>query len=99
EDLFNELVAFLQTTATCAGGGTPGPEVAAALSVLVSLTQSEHAAAASTFQPRIIDVVFKAIEIKTIFDALKSASGTVLATQLGVLKAKLDKLKDFWNGK
>jgi hypothetical protein len=98
EDLFNDLVAFLQATATCPGGA-PGPEVAAALSVLVSLAQSEHAAAASTFQPRMIDVVFKALEIKAAFDALKGSAGNILANQLAALKAKLDKLTDFWKGK
>src|SRR5262245_44098662 len=99
ESLFNAIVAFLQTTATCPGTGTAGPEVAAALSVLISLAQAEHAAAVSTVEVRTIDLIFRAIEIKTEFDKLAALSGTPLATQLGTLKGKLDGLKDFLNGK
>ncbi len=95
ESTFNQAVAFLQGIA----GGGSAPEVAAAVSVLVSLAQSEHAAAASTFQVRPIDAVFKALEIKELLDALKPLSGSALITGLGSLKGTLDNLTDFWYGK
>ena len=93
EDLFSDVITFLQGVA---GGGTSaaGP----ALSALVSLAQSEHAAAASTFKVRPIDAVFKAIDLKADLEALRVASGTALITALGTFKGKLDKLADFWYG-
>lgn len=94
EDLFADSVAFLQGVA---GGGTAaaGP----ALSALVSLTQAEHAAAASTFQVRSIDAVFKAIALKADLEALKTAPTAGLPTALAAFKGKLDNLTNFWYGK
>ena len=99
ESLFNAIVAFLQGMATCPGTGTAGPEVAAALSVLVSLAQAEHAAAVSMVQVRPIDAIFRAIEIKTEFEKLPALAGSALVTQLAVLKTQLDALTIFWYGK
>jgi hypothetical protein len=94
QDLFTQVITFLQGLA---GGGTAaaGP----ALSALVSLAQSEHAAAASTFQVRPIDAVFKAIDLKADLDALVAASTAALPGLLAAFKGKLDKLADFWYGK
>jgi hypothetical protein len=94
EDLFNGILAFLQ--ALVAGGG---PAAAAALSALVSLAQSEHAAAASMVEVRPIDAIFKAIELKDDLAALNSASTGAMPTALAAFKAKLDKLTNFWLGK
>ena len=77
------------------GGGTAA--AAPALSALVSLAQSEHAAAASTFPVRQIDAVFKAIQIKDDLAALKAAPASALPTALAALKAELDLLTKFWN--
>jgi len=94
EDLFNQLLAFLQGVA---GGGTPA--AGSALSALVSLAQSEHAAAASTFPIRPIDAVFKSIELKADVEVLKNTPTAGLPPALAALKAKLDKLALFWYGK
>jgi hypothetical protein len=91
-DLFNDLATFLEGVA---GGGTAA--AAAALSALVSLAQSEHAAAASTFQVRQIDAVFKAIHIKDELTALKAVPATALPAALAALKGDLDALTTFWN--
>ena len=93
EDLFNQVVTFLQGLAS-GGTAAAGP----ALSALVSLAQSEHAAAASTYQVRPIDAVFKAIDLKADLEALKVATGTTLVTALGVFKGNLDALAKFWYG-
>ncbi len=92
EVLFNAILTFLQKTAS----GAPGPQVAAALGVLVSLAQAEHAAAASIVQVRPIDAVFRALEVKAKFDKLDGLSGSALATQLAFLKTELDDLTKFW---
>lgn len=94
EDLFNESLVFLQTVA---GGGTAA--AGAALSALVSLAQSEHAAAASTFQVRSIDAVFRALDLKADLEALKVAPAAGLPAALAALKGKLDNLTNFWYGK
>jgi hypothetical protein len=93
EDLFTQVTAFLQGLA---GGGTAaaGP----ALSALVSLAQSEHAAAASTFKVRQIDAVFKAIDLKADLDALNAIGGAALPGALAAFKGKLDTLAKFWYG-
>jgi uncharacterized membrane protein YfcA len=93
EDLFNAVLAFLQGLA---GGGTAaaGP----ALSALVSLAQSEHAAAVSTYQVRIMDAVFKAIELKDDLAALNNVPASGLPAALGAFKGKLDNLAKFWLG-
>ncbi len=93
-DLFNGIVTFLQGLITAGG-----PAAAAALSALVSLAQSEHAAAASMIEVRPIDAIFKAIELKDDLVALNSTSTGALPTALGAFKGKLDKLADFWLGK
>lgn len=94
EDLFAGIVGFLQGVA---GGGTPA--AGAALSALVSLAQSEHAAAASTVQVRGIDAVFKAIELKADLEALNTVSTAGLPAALAAFKGKLDNLAKFWYGK
>ena len=99
ESLFKELVIFLQGKATFTGPGTPGPEVAAALSVLVSLVQEEHAAAASIVQVRLIDAVFQAIQLNDEFKIAQVATGTALVAELAKLKSLLDDLTTFWQGK
>lgn len=94
EDLFKGIATFLQGLAS-GGTAAAGP----ALGALVSLAQSEHAAAASTYQVRPIDAVFKAIDLNTDLDALSAASAAALPAALAAFKAKLDKLTDFWYGK
>jgi hypothetical protein len=94
DDLFNGIVAFLQGLITAGG-----PAAAAALSALVSLAQSEHAAAASMVEVRPIDAVFKAIELKDDLEALKATPAAGLPGALAALKAKLDNLAKFWLGK
>lgn len=94
EDLFNAILVFLQGLA---GGGTPA--AAPALSALVSLTKSEHAAAASMAQVRPIDAVFKAIELQTDLVALSAAPAAGLPAALAAFKGKLDNLANFWLGK
>ena len=99
ESLFNAIVTLLQGLATCPASGAAGPEVAAALSVLVSLAQAEHAAAVSMVQVRPIDAFFRALDIKTAFEKLPALSGVSLVTQLALLKSQLDDLAKFWSGK
>jgi hypothetical protein len=94
EVLFNQILAFLQGLA--AGGGAAA---APALSAIVSLAQSEHAAAASTYQVRPIDAVFKAIELNNDLIALQGTPAAGLPNALAALKAKLDNLTNFWYGK
>src|SRR5262245_34197989 len=94
EDVFAGSVVFLQGVA---GGGTAA--AGAALSALVSLAQSEHAAAASTYQVRSIDAVFRAIELKADLEALKVAPAAGLPAALAAFKGKLDNLANFWYGK
>ena len=94
EDLFNLLVTFLQGVA---GGGTAA--AAPALACLVSLAQSEHAAAASAVNVRLIDAVFKIIELGKELDNVKAAPAAGLPAALGALKARLDNLAQFWLGK
>lgn len=94
EDLFNGITTLLQGLAS---GGTAA--AAPALSALVSLAQSEHAAAASTFQVRPIDAVFKALKLKDELDALTAAGTGVTAAALGAFKGELDNLTKFWSGK
>ena len=94
EDLFNGIVAFLQ--GLVAGGG---PAALAALSALVSLAQSEHAAAASTVEVRPIDAIFKAIALKDDLAALNATPIAALPAALATFKGKLDTLALFWYGK
>jgi len=100
ESLFALMVAVLQGKATPGAAGVTGPEAAAALATLVSLTNEEHAAAASMVQVRPIDAVFKAIEIKDLFATVQAAgAGSALITALANLKLELDNLTKFWLGK
>ena len=94
EDLFNGILVFLQGLA---GGG--GAAAAAALSALVSLAKSEHAAAASSFEVRPIDAVFKAIALKDDLAALNATPTAALPGALAAFKGKLDALALFWYGK
>ena len=96
ESLFNSILALLQVKATCPGTGTAGPEVAAALSVLVSLAQAEHAAAVSIKVVRQIDAIFLALDVKTEFEKLPGLAGAALVTQLATLKTKLDDLTNLY---
>jgi hypothetical protein len=92
-DLFNQLLAFLQGTAS-AGSAASAP----ALSVLVSLAQSEHAAAASTVEVRLMDAVFKIMTISSDFALVQNASGGALPGALATLKGDLDDLTKLWSG-
>jgi hypothetical protein len=94
EILFNQILAFLQ--GLVAGGGAAA---APALSALVSLAKSEHAAAASTYEVRLIDAVFRAIELNNDLLVLQSTPAAGLPAALAALKGKLDSLADFWYGK
>ena len=100
ESLFNQMVAFLQGKATPGAVGVTAPEATAALTALVSLTKSEHAAAASMGEVRAIDAVFRAIEIQNEFATVNAAgSGAPLIAALANLVTKLDSLTNFWLGK
>ena len=92
-DLFTAIVAFLQAQAAA---GTPAS--AAALSALASLAKEEHAAAAPKVLPRTIDVIFKALELKTELDVLVNVPAAGLPAAIAAFGTKLDKLADFWNG-
>jgi hypothetical protein len=94
EDLFNHIVTFLQNLIN-AGGAPAGP----AVSVLVSLAQSEHAAAVSTFKFREMDAIFKAIDLQNELLVLEKTPTGALPGALGTYKGKLDKMRDFWLGK
>jgi hypothetical protein len=92
-DLFFGIVAFLQAEAAA---GTAAS--AAALAALASLAKEEHAAAAPKVQPRTIDVVFKALELKADLDALVNTPTAGLPAAIAAFGAKLDNLAKFWNG-
>ena len=100
ENLYTQMVAFLQGKATPGAPGVTASEAAGALTALVSLAKSEHAAAASMVQVRPIDAVFRAIEIQGEFDKVNgAASGAALVAALASLTLKLDSLTNFWLGK
>jgi hypothetical protein len=93
EDLFLAIVAYLQVQAA------PGaPAAAAALLALAALAAEEHAAAVSRYQPRLIDVVFKAIELKADLEALQNVPTASLPAALAAFTTKLNKLAAFWKG-
>jgi len=94
DDVFNVVAVYLQGVA---GAGTAAS--APALSALVSLAKSEHAAAVSTKEVRLIDAVFKAIDIQKDVEALTVAPSSGLPAALATFQAKLDGLAIFWSGK
>ena len=96
ESLFGDIIAFLQGVAA---GPTAG-DAAAALTALVSLAESEHAAAASNVSVRQMDAVFMAIDLQNEFVKVQAApSGPLLVAELVKLTQKLDALTNFWLGK
>jgi hypothetical protein len=96
ETLFGDIIVFLQGVAAGPNAG----DAAAALTALVSLAKSEHAAAASSVSVRQMDAVFMAIDLQTEFGKVQAApSGPALVAELGVLTQKLDNLAKFWLGK
>jgi len=93
EDLFLAIVVFLQAQAA---PGATAP--AAALAALAALAAEEHAAAVSQYQPRLIDVVFKAIELKADLEALQNVGPADLPAALAAFTVKLNNLANFWKG-
>jgi|RhiMethySRZTD1v2_1073278.scaffolds.fasta_scaffold300187_1 hypothetical protein len=99
ETLFGQIVAFLQGVAT-PGGASSAAEATAALTALVSLTKSEHAAAASSVSVRQMDAVFLVIDLQNEFGKVQAApAGAALVAELAILTQKLDALTNFWLGK
>jgi hypothetical protein len=92
-DVFAAIVVFLQTTAAANNAASP-----AALNALASLAKEEHAAATPKIQPRVIDVVFKALELKNDLEALQNIPAAGLPAALAAFAGKLDNLTNFWNG-
>jgi hypothetical protein len=94
DSLFASVLAFLQAQAN-----TPPPVGPAAVVALVALAGEEHSASNPKIDPRVVDEVFKAIELNNDFVALQNVPGAGLPAALAAFAAHLDKLRDYWAGK